>query len=205
MVPIYGHRVRILGLDMNSFQKFLVLVIGGGAVYYLYQNNLDPSAAIDDATSDLQAAVMGWKNAGSGPTWVPVLNAAESQYGLPQDLLAALAFQESSFIEALIRGTRASSAGALGMMQLMPQWYASLVGPVGAAVPYQDSDVENQITAAAQTLITNYNQLGSWPLAIAAYNAGVTAVQKAGGIPQNGQTPAYVAGILGNAPAADSA
>jgi soluble lytic murein transglycosylase-like protein len=182
---------------MNGTQK-LILLAGIGAVgYYFYtQNSGDNSPGI---ITQAAAAVMGYKNVNDGPTWVPVLNDAEAQYALPQDLLCALAFQESSFLPAVIDGTQPSSAGALGMMQLMPQYYSS----VQVATPFTADDVNNQITDAANTLVTNYNSLNSWPLAIAAYNAGLGAVQNAGGIPQNGQTPAYVAGILANAPAAN--
>lgn len=187
---------------MNGQQKVIFIGLLAGVAYYLYkqqpQSFTDVETAAQGAESDVTAAIAGWKNAGQGPTWVPILNAAESQYGLPQDLLAALAYQESSFIENVIRGIKTSSAGALGMMQLMPQYYPS----VNVPKPFQDSDVEAQITDAATTLLTNYASTQSWPLAIAAYNAGLGAVQNAGGIPQNGQTPAYVAGILSNAPAA---
>lgn len=187
---------------MNTNQKILVLGLLGAAAYYLYKQQPDTFTDIETAAqgaeSDVVAATAGYKSAGSGPTWVPILNAAEQQYGLPMDLLTALAYQESSFIENVIRGIKASSAGALGMMQLMPQYYPS----VNVPKPFQDSDVEAQITDAANTLLTNYNSTNSWTLAIAAYNAGLGAVQNAGGIPQNGQTPAYVAGILSNAPAA---
>jgi soluble lytic murein transglycosylase-like protein len=202
---------------MTRGEKVLVMLGLAAVGVYIYENYFsgsgwassgcpitDAETTAQAAESQVQAAVSGWQAAGSGPTWVPILNQYESQYGFPQNMLAALAFQESSFIENIIRGKQASSAGALGMMQLMPQYYSTLVGPSGAAVPYQDSDVEAQIDAACQTFQTNYNSLGSWPLAIAAYNAGLGAVNNAGpGIPQNGQTPAYVAGILANAPAAN--
>ena len=202
---------------MTKGEKLLAILGIAAVGYYIYENYIsgsgwassgdpltDAETTAQQAESQVQAAVSGWKNAGSGPTWVPVLNQYEQQYGLPTDMLAALGFQESSFIENIIRGLQASSAGALGMMQLMPQYYSTLVGLSGATAPYQDADVEAQIDAAANTLLTNYNSTNSWPLAIAAYNAGLGAVNNAGpGIPQNGQTPAYVAGILANAPAAN--
>jgi len=190
---------------MND-RDFLVLVGLGALAYYIYENQNTANSFVCclsfeacQLEADVTTAVSGWQNAGDGPTWVPVLNAAESQYGLPANMLAALAYQESSFIPAVINGTHASFAGALGMMQLMPQYYASVQVPT----PFTNEDIENQISDAANTLVSNYGTLGSWPLALAAYNAGVGAVQAAGGIPNNGQTPAYVAGILANAPAAN--
>lgn len=190
---------------MNG-RDILILVGLGALAYYIYENQNTANSFVCclgfEACllgADVTAAVCGWQNAGDGPTWVPVLNAAEVQYGLPTNLLAALAFQESSFIPSVIDGTHASSAGALGMMQLMPQYYASVQVPI----PFSTQDVQDQISDAANTLVNNYSTLGSWPLALAAYNAGVSAVQNAGGIPNNGQTPAYVAAILANAPAAN--
>ncbi len=142
---------------------------------------------------------MGWKNAGSGPTWVPILNDAENQYGLPPDILAATAFQESGFVENVIRGLEPSSDGlSLGMMQLETRYYPSLVGPA-VPVPYTDQNVSDQINQAAQVFHDNFAVLQSWPATIAAYNQGLSGVQ------HNGITSTkYVRNVLGNAPAANA-
>lgn len=142
------------------------------------------------------AAVQGWQNVGSGPTWVPYLNQIEQQFGFPQDILAATAFQESSFNEGVIRGTTPSSDGlSLGIMQLRTAYYPS----VNVPVPFQDSDVQQQIQDAATTFQTNYAALGSWPETIAAFNQGLSGVQK------NGITSTqYVNNIIANAPSANA-
>ena len=183
---------------MNQNQKFLLLLLTGGAAYYLYNNNGDPETAVQNFTSDIQAATMGWKNAGSGPTWVPILNEAEQVYGLPTDMLAAVAYQESGFIENVIRGLTPSSDGlSLGIMQLQTQYYPNLVGP-SVPVPYTDQNVSDQINEAGQVFASNYAVLGSWPATIAAWNQGLSGVQR------NGITSTtYVNNILGNAPAAN--
>jgi soluble lytic murein transglycosylase-like protein len=183
---------------MLNTKQILFLGLGGVAIYYLVNNGNNPETAYQSLASDVTAAVAGWQNAGSGPTWMPVLNAAEVQYDLPQNMLAAVAYQESSFIENVIRGITPSGDGlSLGIMQLQTQFYPALVGP-GVPVPYQDSDVENQINMAASVFANNFQALGSWPETIAAWNQGLSGVQN------NGITStSYVANILANAPAAN--
>jgi Transglycosylase SLT domain len=173
------------------------LALGSLGIWYVLNNQTDVETAAQAAQSDLEAAVLGWKNAGSGPTWVPILNQAEEQYGLPQDILAATAYQESSFIENVIRGLKPSSDGlSLGIMQLQTQFFPSLVGP-SVPVPYTDQNVSDQINAAAQVFAENFAALGNWEQTIAAYNQGLAGVQR------NGITSvSYVQNIVGNAPAA---
>jgi len=184
---------------MTKAQKILLLFGGGALLYWIYTQS-GAGGNCPCLGTQIMAGIQGWQNVNEGPTWVPILNQVEQQYGFPQDLLAAMAYQESSFLQDVIDGTRPSSAGALGLMQLMPQYYTSVQVPT----PFSACDTNNQIQQAAQTMQQNYSTLQSWPLAIAAYNSGVGAVQSAGGIPQNGQTPNYVAGILANAPAANA-
>ena len=104
----------------------LLLILAGVALAYEYYQSAtsgDPTSFASNPLSSIMETVTPWKSAGSGPEWVPVLNAAEQQFGIPTDLLARVAYQESRFREDIIRGTKASGAGALGMMQLMPQYF----------------------------------------------------------------------------------
>ena len=114
---------------------------------------------------------------------IAMLNAAETQYGIPHDLLAAQAWQESSF-----NPNAQSPVGAQGLMQLMPQYYPN-VNPF---------DPASAIQAAAETDAANFRKFGSWSLAMAAYNAGVGAVEQYGGIPPFPETQNYVAKIIAN-------
>jgi soluble lytic murein transglycosylase-like protein len=52
------------------------------------------------------------------------------------------------------------------------------------------------IFGAARYLRQMLDRFGAVHLAIAAYNAGPGAVERAGGIPHNGETPAYVRDVL---------
>lgn len=146
------------------------------------------------------AAVYAWEESANGKKWAPALAAAEKKYGLPPGLLSRQAYEESGFQTDVINGTEPSSAGALGILQLMPQYYPQ----VNVPVPFTDADVLAQIDAAAATDAANYQTFGSWPLALAAYNAGAGAVQASGGnlslLPQ--QTQNYVAQITADVPAA---
>ncbi|SOD71333.1 cell wall-associated NlpC family hydrolase [Jatrophihabitans sp. GAS493] len=106
--------------------------------------------------------------------------AAETKYGLPTGLLAAVAQQESGGNTSAM-----SKAGAVGLMQFMPSTAAGLgVDPLN---PSSAIDGAGRMYAG---LLSKYS--GSVPLALAAYNAGSGAVDKYGGIPPYSETQNYV-------------
>jgi soluble lytic murein transglycosylase-like protein len=111
---------------------------------------------------------MDWKQANDGPKWVPVINQMEKVLGIPPDLLARMAFQESSFRTEVIDGSHASPAGALGILQLEPRYFTS----THMSIPYNDDAVKEQINQAAEYLIQLYDRFGDWAKSLAAYNFG---------------------------------
>jgi len=114
----------------------------------------------------------------------PLFLSAGATYGVSPTLLAAVAQTESSFNPSAV-----SSAGAEGLMQIMPTTAQGLgINPMDPAEP---------IDGAAQILAGNIKEFGSVPLALAAYNAGAGAVQEYGGIPPYPETQAYVTKIMG--------
>jgi cell wall-associated NlpC family hydrolase len=111
---------------------------------------------------------------------------AAASSGVPQALLEAVASTESSYQTGAV-----SNAGAEGLMQLEPSTAASLgVNPF---------DPTQAINGAASLLAAYYKQFGSWPLALAAYNAGPSAVTSSGGVPPIPQTEAYVKTVMDRA------
>ena len=112
----------------------------------------------------------------------PIADAAQ-QNNVPPQILTALLNQESGFNPNAV-----SRAGATGIAQFMPGTAASNgVDP---------TDPNSSINGAAQYLNELYTQFQSWPLALAAYNAGAGAVEKYGGIPPYPETQNYVNSIM---------
>lgn len=81
-----------------------------------------------------------------------------------------------------------SPAGARGLMQLMPETAAAM------GVTDMDDPVQN-VSAGTRYLAQQYRRYGELQLALAAYNAGPSAVDSFGGIPPYAETQNYVASI----------
>lgn len=82
------------------------------------------------------------------------------------------------FIESMFNPQARSSVGALGLWQLMP----STARWLGLTVNKRHDDrldVVKSTRAAARLLRKNYDMLGSWPLAITAYNHGHNGLKRA--------------------------
>lgn len=103
--------------------------------------------------------------------WQHAIARALAANGLPAQL-AALPLVESSY------NPRAySKDGAAGLWQFMPGTARRFLR-IGAAID-QRLDPFSATVAAAQLLAYNYHILGTWPLAITAYNQGVVGMVRA--------------------------
>lgn len=100
---------------------------------------------------------------------------------LPLSLLTAVARVESEFLPHA-----RSSAGAHGLLQVMPTTAAEL--KLDTSLPTEN------VLAGARYLRMLFDRFPSSDLALAAYNAGPTAVAEAGGAP-SGETLTYVADV----------
>jgi soluble lytic murein transglycosylase-like protein len=106
---------------------------------------------------------------------------AAAKTGVPLSLLVAMAYAESRM------DPRAEShAGARGLLQLMPSTAREL--------RLDGDDPATNVLAGARYLGQMIDRFGSVDLALAAYNAGPTAVTRAGGAPTVG-TLRYVKNV----------
>lgn len=114
----------------------------------------------------------------------PFFTTAGGEVELSPRLLEAVAYVESRFNQQAI-----SKAGAIGVMQLMPTTAAELgVDP---------SNPEGNIRGGAEYLRRMVTMFGNnLELALAAYNAGPSAVQRHGGVPPYAETRAYVDAVM---------
>ena len=108
-------------------------------------------------------------------------------YGVDSRLVRALAWQESGFNNSLV-----SSAGAMGVMQLLPQtWDYVETVLVGAQIPHTvDGNVRAGVAYIHQ-LLAEFN--GDERLALGAWYEGADAVRKHG---LYAETKAFVANVL---------
>ncbi len=101
-----------------------------------------------------------------------IFKEAADKYHVSESLLKAIAKAESDF-----NASDVSSAGAIGVMQLMPETAKGL----GVSDPY---DPEQNIMGGARYISQKLKEFnGDERQALAAYNAGSGAVRRCGGVP----------------------
>lgn len=115
----------------------------------------------------------------------PIINRVADKHRIDRELVHVVIRAESNYDAFAI-----SSAGAMGLMQLMPAT-ARQYGVQNVFDPAQN--IEGGVRYL-KDLVRLYN--GQTRLVLAAYNAGQEAVRKYKGIPPYPETKSYIAGIM---------
>jgi soluble lytic murein transglycosylase-like protein len=178
--------------------RTVLYLAGGGALLWWLSRDESVQSVVESGVDTVQAAVSGWASVNEGPVWVPVINTAENQYGIPANLLARMAYQESRFRPSVIDGTQVGAAGDLGILQMLPLYFSTVTVPR----PFTPADTAAQIQQAAGELARLYNVFHDWGLVVAAYNDGQGNVRAylAGNRALPASTVAYVSGVLADVP-----
>lgn len=154
---------RVPDIPMGSFDSNLAAWLSSTETEvmqrYLYQ--------LTHGRRDLAARVLG-----RAENYLPIILESVRARGLPLEL-ACLPMVESAFESRAV-----SPAGAAGLWQLMPET-ARRFGLIVNAEIDERFDVHKSTDAATAYLATLYALFNDWPLALAAYNCGEGAMQRA--------------------------
>lgn len=127
-----------------------------------------PSSVKDDVT--FRAAAVPDSACPIPPRFRAAFEAAADDARLPASLLAAVAHVESRF-----QPNAVSPKGAIGLLQVLPS--------TGRALGLDVSRPDANVLAGARFLRLMLDRFRSADVALAAYNAGPAAVERAGGAP----------------------
>ncbi|HEY2989236.1 MAG TPA: lytic transglycosylase domain-containing protein, partial [Candidatus Binatia bacterium] len=126
-----------------------------------------------------------WSSSGDPARFDGLISSSSQRYGVDSALVRAVVKVESDFNEAA-----RSHKGAQGLMQLMPDT-ARLHNVANAYDPEENIDGG---VRHLRLLLDRYQ--GNLQLTLAAYNAGIQAVDKYRGIPPYSETKEYVRRVL---------
>lgn len=175
--------------------EYTVLYPGAGIARPVLSIPPPTKAASADAKAEDRETLIGWAASCKGVTEAMLAERAEpfqtlvtrhaKAHGVPEGLVRAVMRVESCFD---VRAT--SRVGARGLMQLMPATAAEL-GVLDSFDP--DQNIAGGVRYLSQLLARFKNDTR---LAIAAYNAGPTAVDAHRGIPPFPETRNYVERVI---------
>ncbi len=172
------------------------LLVAGPAIIVPTSDSQSMPLAADVASQQAPAEVPAqyW-------TWYQKAGQLCPGAGITADLLAAQGYQESGFNPDAVSPTHAEGIAQFEP-DTWPQWSAD-DDHTGNVTPFNPNDAIMAQGRFMCSLASDAKSSGLASanvtvvmLALAGYNAGWKAVLAAGGIPQNGQTPAYVKNIM---------
>jgi soluble lytic murein transglycosylase-like protein len=140
---------------------------------------------IRESNGQLSGALDSSNSSGSYTSYEEVIRSASDRHNIDADLIRAVIKVESDF-----NSVARSNKGAMGLMQLMPDT-ARLHKVMDVFDP--TDNIEGGVRHL-KLLLSRYQ--GDLELSLAAYNAGIKAVEKYGGIPPFSETKEYVRRVL---------
>jgi soluble lytic murein transglycosylase-like protein len=140
----------------------------------------EPAKAVSPVASPVASV---WPGASEVPPYDDLIDSLSATHGVPANLVHALVQVESGYQERAI-----SRTGAMGLMQLMP----ATARRFNVEDPF---DPRQNLDGGIRYLKTLLDQF-PLKMALAAYNAGETAVRRFRGVPPYAETRGYVARIL---------
>lgn len=145
-------------------------------IYELFQNDPDPDrfiAATEDGRLRSQTGIQDKFTVGLAASgeYLEEIEDIFSSYGVPVEITRLV------FVESMFNTKARSKVGASGIWQFMPGTGRLYMNIDGVADERNDPILASH--AAAKLLRDNYQALGTWPLAINAYNSGRGSLSKA--------------------------
>ena len=138
---------------------------------------------VQESSAAHQATASAQENF-ANPDLARMIHTAAAKYAVDPKLVSAVAEVESGGDQNAV-----SPAGAVGVMQLMPETAAGL-----GVNPY---DMKSNVEGGAKYLREMLDTFdGDVKKAVAAYNAGPNAVKAYGGVPPYAETQNYVSSVL---------
>lgn len=172
---------------MDGISKVLQRI---GAIEYRFMQSSQSFGDFSDvytkAIQDTSVSNIAQQTANSSSSdIVKMIQISAQKYGVDPKLATAVAQVESNYSPQVV-----SSAGAVGVMQLMPDTAKGL----GVRNIYDPRENIDGGVAYLKQLLTTFN--GDVTKAVAAYNAGAQAVKSYNGVPPYPETRNYVAKVL---------
>jgi hypothetical protein len=188
-VAVLDNGMRIQALRVELVDGRVTLHTQGGGKIEIDAARLASVEHIEDPT----------REPSSSPAQSAITQAAEKsvhelvtdaalRYGLPPELVHGVAQAESAYQPAAV-----SPKGAIGIMQLMPDTARKYdADPLNAA---QNIDAGTRLLR--ELLLRYEGSENGVRRALAAYNAGESAVERYGGVPPFRETQGYVERVIG--------